>query len=50
MIDFTKELVATEFVDAINAIKTNGNTAIVLDNQVICTGIPPPSTAKAVVA
>ena len=44
-IDFTKELVATELVDAINAIKTNGNIAIVLDNQAICTGIPPPTNA-----
>ena len=44
-IDFTKELVATELVDAINAIKTNGNTAIVVDNQAICTGISPPTNA-----
>jgi hypothetical protein len=44
-IEFTKELVATELVDAINAIKTSGNTAIVLDNQAICTGIPPPTNA-----
>ncbi len=44
-IDFTRELVATELVDAINAIKPNGNTAIVVDNQAICTGIFPPTNA-----
>jgi CheY-specific phosphatase CheX len=42
-IDYTKELVATELVDAINAIKTNGNTTLVVDNQAIC--ISPPTKA-----
>jgi hypothetical protein len=42
-IDFTKELVATELVNAINAIKTNGNTALVVDNLATCTGISPPT-------
>jgi hypothetical protein len=44
-IDFTKALVATELVNAINAIKTNGNTAVVVDNQAICTGISPPTNS-----
>jgi hypothetical protein len=42
-IDFTKELVATELVNAINAIKTNGNTPLVVDNLATCTGISPPT-------
>jgi hypothetical protein len=44
-IDFTKALVATELVNAINAIKRNGNTAVVVDNQAICTGISPANAA-----
>ena len=44
-IDFTKALVATELVNAINATKTNGNTAVVVDNQAICTGIFSPINA-----
>jgi hypothetical protein len=39
-IDFTKELVATELVAAINTIKTN---TIVVDNQAVCTGIYTPT-------
>jgi len=42
-IDFTKELVVTELVNAINAIKTNRNTPVVVDNLVTCTGISPPT-------
>jgi len=42
-IDFTKELVATEFFSAINAIKTNGNTSVVVDNLATCTRISPPT-------
>lgn len=38
-IDFTKELVATELVNAINAIKTKGNAPVVVDNLATCTGI-----------
>lgn len=57
-IDFTKALVATELVNAINTIKTNGNTAttnstlaqqqlekIVVDNQATCTGVSSPTSA-----
>jgi hypothetical protein len=42
-IDFTKELLATELVNAINAIKTNGSTPVVVDNLATCTGISPPT-------
>ena len=42
-IDFTKELVATELFSAINVIKTNGNTSVVVDNLAKCTGISPPT-------
>jgi hypothetical protein len=42
-IDFTKELVATELVNAINAIKANGKTPVVVDNRVTCTGISTPT-------
>lgn len=42
-IDFTKELVVTELVNAINAIKTKGNTPVVVDNLATCTGIFPPT-------
>ncbi|MGA9153449.1 MAG: hypothetical protein WBZ36_22955 [Candidatus Nitrosopolaris sp.] len=42
-IDFTKELVVTELVNAINAIKTKGNTPLVVDNLATCTGISPPT-------
>lgn len=48
-IDFTKQLVATELVNAINTIIANSNTTaiahaepisqVVVDNQAICTGI-----------
>jgi hypothetical protein len=41
-VDFTKELVATELVNAINAVKTNGKTPVVVDNLARCTGISPP--------
>jgi hypothetical protein len=44
-IDFTKALVSTELVNAMNAIKTNGNTTVVVDNQAICTGIFSPTNA-----
>src|SRR5215467_3991347 len=42
-IDFTKELVGTELVSAINAIKTNGNTSVVVENLATCTRISPPT-------
>jgi hypothetical protein len=42
-IDFTKELLATELLNAINAIKTNVNTPLVVDNLATCTGISPPT-------
>ena len=42
-IDFTKELVVTELLNAINAIKTKGNTPLVVDNLATCTGISPPT-------
>ena len=42
-IGFTKELLATELFSAINAIKTNGNTSVVVDNLAKCTGISPPT-------
>jgi hypothetical protein len=44
-IDFTKALAATELVNAMNAIKTNGNTTVVVDNQATCTDISPPTNA-----
>jgi hypothetical protein len=42
-IDFTKELLATELVNAIHAIKSNGNTPVVVDNLATCTRISPPT-------
>lgn len=56
-IDFTKALVATELVNAIKTMKTNGITTsanmtvtqqlpkVVIDNQAICTGISSPTSA-----
>jgi hypothetical protein len=46
-IDFTKALVATELVNALNTIKANGNTTVVVDNQATCTSIISPNAACA---